>query len=182
LAVTAAQSSERKPLAKGLIICLITGLIAPALNYSFIMGGPLMTAAESLGASKTFASNSIWAIALGGAFIVNAAYCGWLVNKNRSWAKFSEQGTGKYFLYTLIMGIPWGGSIEYYGMATANLGKLGPSIGWAVFQATAIFAANILGILTGEWRGVGKKALSLMAIGLFVLLAGICIVAYSNTL
>ena len=181
-ATAATQSSERKPLAKGLIICLITGLIAPALNYAFITGGPLMASAESLGASKTFASNSIWAIALGGAFIVNTAYCGWLVNKGGSWAKFSEQGTGKYFLYTLIMGILWGGSIEYYGMATANLGKLGPSIGWAVFQATAIFAANILGILTGEWKGVGRKALSLMTVGLIVLFAGICIVAYSNTL
>jgi len=181
-AAATSQSSERKPLAKGLILCLITGLIAPALNYAFITGGELMTVAESLGANKTFASNSIWAIALGGAFIVNATYCGYLVNKGGSWTKFNEQGTGKYFLYTLIMGILWGGSIEYYGMATANLGELGPSIGWAVFQATAIFAANILGILTGEWKGVSKKALMLMAVGLGVLLVGICIVGYSNTL
>ena len=181
-AATAARSSERKSLAKGLIICVVTGIIAPALNYSFIFGDKLMAAAETLGSGKTFASNSIWAIALGGAFIVNTAYCGWLVNKNRSWAKFSEQGTGKYFLYTLIMGILWGGAIEYYGMATANLGKLGPSIGWAVFQATAIFAANILGILTGEWKGVGKKSLTLMIIGLIVLLVGICVLGFANTL
>ena len=80
------------------------------------------------------------------------------------------------------MGILWAGSIEYYGMATANLGKLGPSIGWAVFQSTAIFWANILGILTGEWKGVSKKALRIMAVGLLILLAGICIVGFSATL
>jgi L-rhamnose-H+ transport protein len=182
VAAATVQPCERKPLVKGLIFCFITGLLGPALNYAFIMGGPLMASAENLGASKTFAANSIWAITLVGAFIVNTGYCGWLVNKSGSWAKFSEEGTGKYFLYTLIMGILWAGSIEYYGMATAHLGKLGPSIGWAISQATGIFTANVLGILTGEWKSVNKKARSLMVVGLFILLAGICIVAYANTL
>jgi L-rhamnose-H+ transport protein len=181
-AVSADKSSEKKPFAKGLIICLFTGLVAPALNYAYMTGDKLRVVAESLGASKTFASNSIWAIALFGAFIVNTGYCGWLINKNKSWTKFNQKGTGRYFLYTLIMGILWGGSVEYYGMAATNLGKLGPSIGWAVFQATAVFAANILGILTGEWKGVGKKALTLMTVGLIVLLAGICIVGFAKTL
>ena len=80
------------------------------------------------------------------------------------------------------MGLLWAGSIFIYGMATANLGELGPSIGWASFNAIGILWANILGILTGEWKNVSKKGLSVMAIGLLVLLGGVFIVGWANAL
>lgn len=182
LADSAAEDKpvEKKSLLKGIIICIVAGVTAPALNYVFIYGDQLRATAERLGASETLASISIWPIALFGGFLVNIIYCARLVNKNKVWGRYCEKGTGRYYLYTLIMGILWAGSTAIYGMAAANLGKLGPSIGWAILLGTAIFWANILGIFTGEWKGVGKKALWIMATGLVVLLGGICIVGWAK--
>jgi len=171
---------EKKSLLKGLIICTVAGVTAPALNYVFIYGEQLRATAERLGASETLASISIWPIALFAGFLVNIIYCTWLVNKNKVWGRYGEKGTGLYYLYTLIMGILWAGSTAIYGMAAANLGKLGPSIGWAILLGTAILWANVLGIFTGEWKGVGKKSLWVMTVGLVVLLGGICIVGWAK--
>ena len=163
-----------------MIICIVAGVTAPALNYVFIYGEQLRLTAVRLGTGETLASISIWPIALFAGFLVNIIYCASLVNKNKMWGKYYEKGTGLYYLYTLIMGILWAGSTAIYGMAAANLGKLGPSIGWAILLGTAILWANILGIFTGEWKGVSRKALCITAAGLIVLLAGICIVGWAK--
>ena len=173
---------EKKSFLKGLVICIVAGVTAPALNYVFIYGDQLRATAERLGSSETVASLSIWPIALFGGFIVNITYCSWLVNKNKVWGRYREKGTGLYYLYILIMAILWAGSTAIYGMAAASLGELGPSIGWAIYLSIAIFWANILGIFTGEWKGVSKKTLWVMAAGLIVLLCGICIVGWANSL
>ena len=176
------KSAEKKSFLKGVIICTIAGTTAPMLNYAFIYGDKLRVIAENLGATKTNAPNSIWTVALLGGFLVNIVYCLFLVGKNKVWSKYHEKGTGRYYFYTLLMGIFWAGGIAIYGMATANMGKLGPSIGWAVFNAMAIFCANILGVITGEWKGVSSKTVNVLICGLIVLLCGICIVGYANTL
>jgi L-rhamnose-H+ transport protein len=173
---------EKKSFLKGVIICIIAGVTAPMLNYAFIYGDKLRVAAENLGASKTLAPNSIWTITLFGGFFVNLLYCLFLLKKNNTWSLYRAKGTSPYYLYTLIMGVCWAGGIAIYGMATANMGNLGPSIGWAIFSAVCILTANIWGILTGEWKGATKKTLQVMTAGLVVLFGGICIVGWAKYL
>lgn len=176
------KPGRKKSFLKGLIVCLVAGCTAPMLNYAFIYGDQLKLAAMNLGATKTMAPNSIWTVALFGGFFVNVIYCTFLTWKNNSWGLYLEKGTGCYYFYTLLMGILWAGGIAVYGMATANLGQLGPSIGWAIFNAMAIFWANVLGVLTGEWKGVTNRTVRMMASGLFVLLCGVCVVGWANSL
>lgn len=176
------KPTEKKSFAVGLIICIVAGITAPMLNYAFIYGDELRASAENFGANKTLAPNAIWTIALFGGFLVNFAYCMWLINKNKSAALYKLTGTAKYYFYTLVMGVLWAGGIAVYGMATANLGKLGPSIGWGIFFGMAIFWANILGLFTGEWKGVKSRTMRVMFSGLFVLLAGISVIGWANSL
>ncbi|MEN6384800.1 MAG: L-rhamnose/proton symporter RhaT [Phycisphaerales bacterium] len=172
---------QHKSFATGLVICVVAGLTAPMLNYAFIYGDQLRITAENLGATKTLAPNAIWTIALFGGFIINFVYCMWLVRKNKTVNLYKEKGTGLYYLYTLIMGILWAGGISVYGMATANLGKLGPSIGWGIFFGMAIFWANFLGLIAKEWKGVKSKTYIIMTVGLIILLLGIYIIGWANS-
>ena len=176
------RSTEKKSFLKGLVICIVAGVTAPALNYAFIYGDQLRATAERLGSSETLASISIWPIALFSGFVVNITYCSWLVNKNKVWGRYRQKSTGIYYFYILIMAILWAGSTAMYGIAATSLGELGPSIGWAIFFGIAIFWANLLGIFTGEWKGASKKTLFVMTAGLVVLLGGICIVGWANSL
>ena len=169
-------NAERKSLAKGLIICLIAGATAPFLNFAFVFGDRIRETAVRLGTSRTLAPNAVWVVALFGGFIVNLTYTLLLVQKNRSWKLFRDKGTGIYYFYTFLMGILWAGSIFIYGMGAANLGQLGASVGWAAFNAIGIFWANLLGILTREWQGVGRKGMLLMAGGLTILIVGVFLI------
>ena len=80
------------------------------------------------------------------------------------------------------MALIWGASILIYGMAAANLDELGASAGWAAFNAVGIVSANCWGLLTREWKGVGRQGMSAMAAGLAVLVAGIVLMGLAKTL
>jgi L-rhamnose-H+ transport protein len=177
-----AENPEKKSFTKGLIICLVAGVTAPMLNFAFIYGEAIRTTAAEMGVSQTLAPNAVWAVTLLGGFFVNIVYTLAMVQKNKNWKLFREEGTGIYYFYTFLMGLLWAGSIIVYGMAAANLGELGASIGWAAFNATGIFWANCLGLFTREWKGVGSKGMSIMRLGLIVLLAGVFIVGLAKAL
>lgn len=175
------ESSAPKSFAKGVIICLVTGLIAPMLNLAFIYGNRIASRAVESGASPIFASNATWAVALTGGFIVNFFYCLFIIARKNSWHLYRDKGTGKYYFFTFLMGLAWAGSILTYGIAGSNMGALGSSIGWALFNTIGIFWANCLGLMTGEWRNVSRKGLVVMSAGLAVLLLGVFIVGWANS-
>jgi L-rhamnose-H+ transport protein len=175
-ASTAQDLPEKKSFAKGVLICIVAGITAPFINFAFVYGNAISTSAVAHGAHVSAAPNAIWAVALSGGFVVNIVYTLFLVQKNGNWKLFRKKGTGIYFFYTFLMGLLWAGSIIIYGMGATNLGKLGASVGWAAFNATGILWANILGLLMKEWKGVGRKGMAVMILGLTLLLAGIFLV------
>ena len=127
------------------------------------------------------ATNSIWIAALLGGFVVNISYCGMLLIRNRSWNLYISRGTKRYHFNALIMGILWVITIACYGMAVTNMGKhLGPSVGWAIFMSVGIIWANMLGLVTGEWKGVQRKTILVMIIGLLILVLGTCVVGWAQ--
>jgi len=177
-----AEPAREGSLAVGLIVCVVAGVTAPMLNLAFVYGDVIRARAVELGASNTLAPNAVWAVTLLGGCVVNLTYTLTMVHKNRTWQLFVETGTGIYFFYTLLMGLLWAGSIITYGMAAANLGQLGASAGWAAFNATGILWANCLGLMTKEWKGVGRRGLSIMKGGLLVLLGGVLLIGLAKAL
>ncbi len=196
-AASSAAGQPQKSMLLGLIICLVAGATAPMINYAFVVGAPLKAMAAQLNATAygtdnfwtainaptTFAPNTIWAVALFGGFFANIIYTLALVSKNRRWSDYTAQGTGKYYFYTFIMGFLWMGSISVYGMAANNMDpKLGASIGWPIYNGMAVLMGNVLGIVSGEWKGTGTRPLRVMLAGLALLVVGIAVVGYANYL
>ena len=54
-------------------------------------------------------------------------------------------------MLAVTMGVMWMGGIGLYGVGARSLGPLGPSLGWAMLMASMVLAANVFGLLTGEW-------------------------------
>src|SRR5690242_5721555 len=59
----------------------------------------------------------------------------------------------------VLMGIVWMGSIALYGVRITHLGSSGAAIGWGLFFTFVTLAANLSGLIAGEWRGVGSRPL-----------------------
>ncbi len=165
----------------GLLVCLASGILSPALNFGFVFGKPVQDAAVASGAKPDLAANAIWALALAGGFLVNAGYAVYLLGKNKTWSLFTEAGTpAGYWLGASLMGFLWYMGISIYGMGAAAMGPLGAVLGWPMFMSVVIIMANVLGALTGEWKGAGASAVRTSWVGIAVLVAAIAVIAQAN--
>jgi L-rhamnose-H+ transport protein len=165
----------------GLVICILSGIFSAMLNFSFFFGKQLEQRSLSLGASPAMASNPIWALALTSGFLANALYCVYLLRKNRSWRIFSKPNVPiGYWLGGITMGALWFGGIAFYGMGAVALGPRGPFVGWPMFVATNIIAANICGALTREWAAASGRSITYAWIGNGVLIAAVYVISLGN--
>lgn len=161
---------------KGLAICVASGILSSCGNLGFVYGGELIHQAVVQGVPAYLAPNLVWALLTGALFICNAGYSTYLLFRNGSFADFARPGTGRCFLFGSLMGALWMGGFVFYGMGARQLGRLGPSLGWAILMSTNVLIATFWGIATGEWRdsplqsrwrlGQGVMLLFLAIIGL----------------
>lgn len=175
------QAPPRRGTFTGLLICIASGVLSPALNFGFVFGEPLKQEAIRLGASPDFAGNALWALALGGGFFVNAGYAVYLLGRNRTWCVYSSaEARGWYWAGAALMGFLWYIGVSIYGMGAAAMGPLGGVLGWPIFMSTVIIMANVWGAATGEWKGAGAQAMRLMWTGVCILVAAIAVIAQAN--
>jgi L-rhamnose-H+ transport protein len=165
---------------KGLIVCIISGIASPMLNFAFVFGDELIAYSKTAGASPAHASNPIWCWAMTSAFVVTLIYCLHLMRKDRGWSRYALQETGCYWGLSLSMGILWSGSIAVYGIGLSMLGPLASSIGWPILMISSIVVGNLCGLVAGEWKGAGIKPLIMMVGGIVVLIMAICLIAIGN--
>ena len=167
---------------KGLIFCIIAGLLSSLVNFGFIYGSSLSDAATSRGAHPSNTENAILALVFTTNFLVNAGYCLYLMFKNKTFSRFALKGTGKYWIMALFMGILWPGGIVIYGMGTTMIGELGAYLGFPVLMIVSIIAGNIFGFITGEWKGVTARPKKIMGMGIILLVIAIIVLGLSMNL
>ena len=173
---------ERSRFARGIAIVLISGICDPCLNFAFTFGDQLKEEAVRSGARPGFEAGALWALVTLGSFVVNAAYCGSLLKKNGTWARYRQGGALGHWLLSALMGVIWMLSITLYGRGASLMGDLGPSIGWAVFYSSIILFSSVWGILAGEWKHGEGRPLKILYGGLLVLVLASAILACGNSL
>jgi L-rhamnose-H+ transport protein len=162
-----------------LAMAVLCGLMAPMVNYSFAFGQDIAERAMRLGAPSTRAGYAVWPVGLFGGLLPNIAYSAYLLTRNRTWGAFRAPWVAEASLAAL-MGVFWMGAMSIYGVAAVYLGVLGTSVGWGLFQIFNIMAANVSGMLTGEWRKAPASALRTLYAGLALLASATIILAVSN--
>jgi len=171
-----ATGSSTRTLVIGLALAVAAGLFSSCGNLGFAFGGQISQRAHDLGAGPTGAASALWSVILFPVFLWNVGYSLLLLRKNKTAHLFREPGTGHYWLLGIVMGVDWMGGMAAYGAGALSLGKMGTSMGWILFVASMIIVANILGALTGEWKGAKPRTLVIMAAGIAILLVAIVVV------
>ena len=162
-----------------LAMAVLCGLMAPMVNYSFAFGQDIADRAMRLGVPATHAGYTVWPVGLAGGLIPNLVYCFYLLFRNGTWGAFR----GPWAIDTgmaALMGVFWMGAMSIYGVAAVYLGALGTSVGWGLFQIFNIMAANVSGVLTGEWRSAPAGALRTLYAGLALLACATIMLAAAN--
>jgi L-rhamnose-H+ transport protein len=161
-----------------LAFAIVCGLLSPMFNYAFAFGQAIQLAAVRAGNSPLLAGYAVWPVALMGGFLPNLAVCLYLLRRNRTWKSFAAPSPDA--VLTLTMVALWSGSFALYGMSAALLGPLGTSAGWGITQGFCILAANISGILAGEWKNTPAGTRRMVWVGIAFLACGIALLSASN--
>ena len=102
--------------------------------------------------------------------------------KNGTWSNFKSPGLGRNLSLTFLMGILQFGVIFLYGVGAYFLGDLGTSLGYALFMSISIIIANLLGFISGEWKGASQKSVNWIIVAMVVLIVGNCLLSKGNSM
>ncbi len=171
-----AQQQARQYFWRGIVVCVLSGIFSPMLNFAFAFGSHITTVAAELGASSLWAPNALWAIALSAAFGLNAVYCVRHLGLSTSWRRFLVAPWENVFAGS-VMGVLLLASFITYGIGAQGLGVWGTSTGWAINMSSTIFVANAWGLITGEWRNAPRKSYIFLTVGLVAITIAIILAA-----
>lgn len=167
---------------KGIVLCVLSGITSASINLALAYGEPLLTKAKNMGYSSAVAPNIVWTWTMAGSFVVNLAYCIYLMRRNHSLPRFVVPKTAPYWFLCFLMAILLTGGIFVYGYGASSMGSLGTSVGWAIFLCVTILAANVAGFIAGEWRGAERRAVVLLVAGSAVLITAAGVIGCANLL
>jgi L-rhamnose-H+ transport protein len=184
------ESVKEFDLMKGLIVCIISGILSACFNYGIEAGTPMAETANSLWkdshpeatAEFLFQNNVIYVVLLWGGLTTNFVWCLILSFRNRSFHDYvsSDAPLGRNYFFAAMAGTIWFLQFFFYGMGESKLGNGASS--WILHMAFIILVANGWGILLKEWSGVSRKTKMTIALGIFIILLSVILVGYGNAL
>ena len=167
----------------GMIACLVTGVLGTAFIYGFVSSTNLIHAALNTGAKPLMAGYLAWSVVFSAGSIPNLGYSLYRMKRNRTSSVLFQSG---HFLTNtalcLLAALLWYGGVLMYGMATAGLGRLGPSLGYGLYVGGTVLFSNLVGWIAGEWRGASPSVIGGYVKGLGIIIAGIVVMAVGAAL
>jgi L-rhamnose-H+ transport protein len=165
-------------LKKGIIIALLAGVMSACFALGLDAGKPVKDFLLSKGIDALYAGLPVVALVTFGGFLTNASYCIRQNIKNRTGGEyFSVKGNVllNNLLFCALAGGLW--YSQFFGLEmgksflTENPVLL--AFSWSILMSLNVIFSNVWGILLKEWKGTGKKTITVLVIGLLVLIFSI---------
>ena len=166
-AEAATGQSRSSAFRASMILAVVCGLLAPMINFGFAFGNGIVRQALQLGVAPGNTSFVVWPAVLLGGLLPNIGYAAYLLTRQRTWGLFL--GGWPDAAWSVLAGLLWAGALLLYGIASRQLGALGTSAGWGLYQILMIISANVSGLVTGEWSGAGRRPVRALLAGLALL-------------
>ncbi len=177
-------------LVKGLIVCIVSGILSACFNYGIEAGTPMAEVANDAWKAANpgetveflYQNNVTYVVLLWGGLTTNFIWCMILNARNRTFGDYTNKKTplaGNYF-FAALAGTIWFLQFFFYGMGESKLGNGASS--WILHMAFIILVANMWGIALKEWNGVSRKTKITITIGILAILSSVVLVGYGNAL
>lgn len=159
-------------LKKGILIAILSGIMSACFSFGLTAGDPLREAAINAGANPLFAKNTVIMFVTLGGFITNFIYCIFLNIKNKTGRDYFSV-TGRVLINNLIFagigGTLWYMQFFFMGMGESLLPPAMAAFAWSILMSMNIAFSNIWGIILKEWRGVDRKTVVILVLGILIL-------------
>ena len=173
---------QRASMTVAILVAILSGITSSGLNLGFAFSSEIPQIAAEHGAPVWVAQLASWQLVLWGGFVTCGAFSTVLLIRNRTWKNFARPGAGRDTGLASVMAVLNFSTLLLYGLGAHFIGDLGTSLGFAAFTSIAIIVANLLGFVTGEWKGAGTKPVCWIIASTVVLVIAVCVLGLGNSL
>jgi L-rhamnose-H+ transport protein len=169
-------------LLKGLIVATVSGILSACFNFGIEAGKPMAEEAVRLGFNPLFQNNVTYVVLLWGGLTTNFIWCMILNARNKTFGDYTntQSPLKANYMFAALAGTTWFLQFFFYGMGESKLGNGASS--WILHMAFIILISNMWGIFLKEWKGVQRRTLITITIGILTILASVILVGYGNAL
>ena len=175
--------------ALGMFVSIISGVLSACFNFGLESGKPLADIANETWKTANpgegeflYRNNVIYVVLLWGGLTTNFIWCMILNARNNTFGDYTNKKTPLFanYLFAALAGTTWFLQFFFYGMGESKLGN-GPS-SWILHMAFIILVANMWGLVLKEWKGVSKKTITTVIIGIITIILSVLLVGYGNSI
>jgi L-rhamnose-H+ transport protein len=191
---------------KGILVATFSGVMSACFSFGLTAGNPIGEASVAAGTSVIWSGLPKLIVVMLGGFVTNFVWCVGLNLKNRTGYQYlasharaehagltasgGEHGggtsssrsasdlkipmLGNYF-FAALAGTTWYFQFFFYTMGETQMGKFGFA-SWTLHMASIIIFSTMWGWIFHEWKGSSKKAHTLIASGIAVLIISTIII------
>jgi len=173
--------------ALGMFVSIVSGVLSACFNFGLEAGQSLATVANEAWKAANpgegeflYRNNVIYVVLLWGGLTTNLIWCIILNARNKTFGDYANKKTPlfKNYLFSAIAGTTWFLQFFFYGMGESKLGN-GPS-SWILHMAFIILVANMWGLVLKEWKGVSKKTITTVTLGIVIIILSVLLVGRGN--
>ncbi|HTB25159.1 MAG TPA: L-rhamnose/proton symporter RhaT [Puia sp.] len=173
----------------GIVVAIVSGVLSACFNFGIEAGKPMAETANIIWKSShpaqgnfLFQNNVIYIIILWGGLTTNLIWCAILNYRNKTYGDYTDHKKPlfKNYLFCALAGTTWFLQFFFYGMGESKLGNGASS--WILHMAFIILTANIWGLLLKEWKGLNRKTIMTLILGIFIIIISILVVGYGNSI
>lgn len=184
-AASAAGRAEGSELnfVKGILVAVFAGVMSSCMSFAFKVGAPVQQVAVDLGVLPVRSNIPLLVVILWGGFLTNAVWCIVLSLRNRTFKDLGDRSSPrlKNWLLCALAGTLWYFQFFFYGMGETQMGSYN-FVSWSLHMAFVIATSNLIGLLAGEWKGAGGRALGWLYAGTAVLVLATCIIGFGTSM
>jgi len=177
-------------LVKGLVVCIISGILSACFNFGIEAGSNMAQVANQVwkaahpGETGNFLyrNNVIYVVLLWGGLTTNFIWTAFLNIRNKSFGDYVNSKTPllRNYIFCALAGTLWFLQFFFYGMGESKLGNGASS--WILHMSFIILVANMWGFLLREWKGVSNRTRGTIIAGVSVIILSVILVGYGNSL
>ena len=182
-------SGSEFELVKGLILAIISGVLSACFSFGIEAGASMGATANEIWKAANpgqgeflYRNNVIFVVILWGGLTTNFVWCMILNFRNKTFADYTNKQSPllKNYLLCALGGTMWFLQFFFYGMGESKMGNGASS--WILHMSFIILVANMWGLSLKEWKGVSKKTMTTIIVGIVTIIASVIIVGYGNSL
>ena len=173
----------------GMLVAIISGVLSACFNFGLEAGKPMAAIANDLWKTANpgegnflYQNNVTYVVILWGGLTTNFIWCMILNARNKTVGDYTNKKTPllRNYIFSALAGTTWFLQFFFYGMGESKLGNGASS--WILHMAFIILVANMWGLVLKEWKGVNKKTITTIIVGIITIILSVLVVGYGNSL